>query len=258
MRSSLPPCRGIFHLAGAVDDGRIEHLDWARFSKTLTAKVDGSMYLHEHSIKLELPIDHFVLFSSIYGLLGNKELSHYGAANAFQDGLAHARRRAGLPGLAVSWGTWGGAGMAHRFGKGFESYWKGQGMGFVGLNEGMATLIALLTTNQAHAAVLPTCDDGTWVKYAKTHARNLQPLTVGLLPESFEVPTTASPTQKPNKHRNSSRIYAEGAVAPAVTIAARTTHTQTQLPMPTITISANAPALVREVLKARGISGSDR
>ncbi|KAH8066347.1 ligase [Aureococcus anophagefferens] len=108
----------VWHLAGVVDDGAAPALTWDRFADVLKPKVDGSLHLHAASLKT--PVDTFVLFSSIYGLLGSRELTHYGAANAFQDGLAAAR--AGLPALAVSWGTWADAGMAHRFGSGFEAH----------------------------------------------------------------------------------------------------------------------------------------
>jgi acyl-CoA synthetase (AMP-forming)/AMP-acid ligase II/NAD(P)-dependent dehydrogenase (short-subunit alcohol dehydrogenase family) len=91
VKNELPVCKGIFHLAGAVDDGTMDKLDWARFRSTLAAKVDGSLYLHEQAVRLALPLDHFVMFASIYGLLGYRELSHYTAANAFQEGLAHTR-----------------------------------------------------------------------------------------------------------------------------------------------------------------------
>ncbi|KAK3235901.1 hypothetical protein CYMTET_53923 [Cymbomonas tetramitiformis] len=166
------PCRGVFHLAGVVDDGGIAALTWERFGKVLTAKVEGSMHLHEAAVQLQLPLEHFVLFTSIYGLLGYRELAHYAAANAYQDGLAMARRRAGLAGSAVSWGTWAGAGMAHDFGAGFEAYWTGQGMRFVDLERGMATLHALLALEEVHAAVLPA----DWGVYAKRNVGQVHPL----------------------------------------------------------------------------------
>eukprot|EP00959_Pyramimonas_sp_CCMP1952_P042673 892187-Pyramimonas_sp.AAC.1 len=58
-KAELPPVRGIFHLAGAVDDGTMDKLTWPRFHATLAAKVDGSLYLHEQAGKLALPLDHF-------------------------------------------------------------------------------------------------------------------------------------------------------------------------------------------------------
>ncbi|KAH8094034.1 acetolactate synthase [Aureococcus anophagefferens] len=131
----------VWHLAGVVDDGAAPALNWDRFADVLKPKVDGSLHLHAASLKT--PVDTFVLFSSIYGLLGSRELTHYGAANAFQDGLAAARARAGLPALAVSWGTWADAGMAHRFGSGFEAHVKSTGMRFVPLDGGFQALAAL-------------------------------------------------------------------------------------------------------------------
>eukprot|EP01065_Artemidia_motanka_P042179 TRINITY_DN560_c0_g2_i1.p1 TRINITY_DN560_c0_g2~~TRINITY_DN560_c0_g2_i1.p1 ORF type:complete len:4401 (+),score=1555.85 TRINITY_DN560_c0_g2_i1:207-13409(+) len=166
----LPPVRGLFHLAGLVDDGAVEKQTWDRYAKVLAPKVAGSLNLHHVSQQLGLKLDHFVMFTSIYGLLGYRELTHYGAANAFQDGLASARRRAGLPALAVSWGTWADAGMAHGFGDGFRAFWESQGMGFVPLAEGMNTLAALCAGGAEHAAVLPA----NWAVYAK-HRRQLGP-----------------------------------------------------------------------------------
>eukprot|EP00966_Prymnesium_polylepis_P063482 1472607-Prymnesium_polylepis.1 len=105
-----------------------------------------------------MALEQFCLFTSIYGLFGNPQLSHYAAANSYQDGLAHSRRQEGLVGAAISWGTWAGAGMAHRFGAGFESYWRGQGMGFIELADGLNALGDVITPGGdrlAHYAYLP-------------------------------------------------------------------------------------------------------
>ena len=61
-------------------------------------------------------VDRFVVFTSVYGLLGHERLGAYAAANAFQDASCASRRRDGLPALSIAWGTWAGAGMAHRLG----------------------------------------------------------------------------------------------------------------------------------------------
>ncbi|KAH8052007.1 polyketide synthase [Aureococcus anophagefferens] len=150
-------------LAGVVDDGAAPALTWDRFADVLKPKVDGSLHLHAASLKT--PVDTFVLFSSIYGLLGSRAHA-LRRANAFQDGLAAARARAGLPALAVSWGTWADAGMAHRFGSGFEAHVKSTGMRFVPLDGGFQALAALSQVagrTQCHAAVLPA----DWAQYAK-------------------------------------------------------------------------------------------
>ena len=181
----------VWHLAGVVDDGAAPALTWDRFAAVLGPKVDGSLHLHAASLKT--PVDTFVLFSSIYGLLGSRELTHYGAANAFQDGLAAARARAGLPALAVSWGTWADAGMAHRFGSGFEAHVKSTGMRFVPLDGGFQALAALSQVagrTQCHAAVLPA----DWAQYAKRRgAAGPHPLAGGLVPEGAAPAAAAAP-----------------------------------------------------------------
>ena len=59
-----------------------------RFATVLAPKVDGARHLHE--LTLELPLDHFVLFSSAASLFGSPGQANHAAANSFLDALAAA------------------------------------------------------------------------------------------------------------------------------------------------------------------------
>lgn len=108
------PLAGVFHLAGLLDDDTLPKLDWARFNRVLAPKVDGSWYLHE--LSRELPLDHFVVFSSIASIFGTHGQANHVAANTFMDALIAARRADFLPGLTVNWGAWGDIGTVVRLG----------------------------------------------------------------------------------------------------------------------------------------------
>ena len=107
-------------------------------------------------------MDRFVVFTSVYGLLGHERLGAYAAANAFQDALCASRRRDGLPALSIAWGTWAGAGMAHRLGSDFAQMQEASGLGMLSLHEGFTALTALSTSSISSAAVLPM----NWARYA--------------------------------------------------------------------------------------------
>jgi thioesterase domain-containing protein/acyl carrier protein len=108
----MPPLRGVFHAAMVLDDGLLIHLTEERFKRVFAPKAIGAWNLHVALAKV--PLDHFVLFSSISGLIGAPGQGNYAAANSFLDALAHHRRALGLPALAVNWGALSQVGVVAR------------------------------------------------------------------------------------------------------------------------------------------------
>jgi polyketide synthase 7 len=98
------PLKGVFHAAGALDDGLIASLTPQRVDAVLRAKVDGAWNLHELTQHLDLSA--FVMFSSMAGIVGTPGQGNYAAANSFLDGLAAYRRAHSMAGLSVAWGLW--------------------------------------------------------------------------------------------------------------------------------------------------------
>ncbi|ONK14197.1 type I polyketide synthase [Streptomyces sp. MP131-18] len=98
------PLTGVVHAAGVLDDGLVGTLTPDRLDTVFRPKLDGAWHLHE--LTRDRGPTAFVMFSSVFGVLGNAGQAGYSAANAFLDALAQRRAADGLPGLSVGWGPW--------------------------------------------------------------------------------------------------------------------------------------------------------
>jgi acyl transferase domain-containing protein/NAD(P)-dependent dehydrogenase (short-subunit alcohol dehydrogenase family)/acyl carrier protein len=104
--------RGVFHSAGVLADSGFRQATPAQIDAVMRAKVSGSWNLHR--LSRDLPLDAFVLYSSLASLFGAAGQSIYAASNAFMDQLAVHRRRSKLPAISIHWGPWDAVGMASR------------------------------------------------------------------------------------------------------------------------------------------------
>ena len=140
--AEMPPLRGIVHAAGALRDGPVATRTSEDLVEVFGGKLQGAMLLDRKT--RHLPLDFFVLYSAAATTLGAPGQSLYAAANAGLDALAEARRREGLPALALAWGLWTGAGMAARLaGTGSEA-WGRRGLKGIGPDTAFAPVSKLL------------------------------------------------------------------------------------------------------------------
>nr|APD72067.1 type I polyketide synthase 2 [Streptomyces sp.] len=141
------PLTGVFHLAGAVDDGPLDAMTPERLDAVLRPKVDGAVHLDE--LTRDLPLSAFVLFSSVVGVLGTPAQSAYAAANAFLDALAHRRRARGLPGVSLAWGLWARSSGLGDLTETDMARLRRSGLAPLSTTDGMALLSAALDGGQA-------------------------------------------------------------------------------------------------------------
>ena len=110
-RTRFGPVNGVIHAAGVIRDAYIGKKTRAEMELVLAPKVYGALRLDEAT--RNEPLDAFVMFSSIAGVLGNAGQSDYAFANRFMDLFAHwrvIRRRPGKT-LAAAWPLWEQGGM---------------------------------------------------------------------------------------------------------------------------------------------------
>ena len=152
-RNDQPPITGVFHLAGVLDDGRIETQTRERFSAVMRAKVQGAWNLHR--LTRGDALKHFVLFSSVSSLMPAPGQASYAAANAFLDGLAACRRAQGLPAITVNWGPWSGAGHATtEYGGQAHERLASLGIGSISLEQGFRSLEVLIAEDRTQAVAV--------------------------------------------------------------------------------------------------------
>lgn len=157
----LPALRGVFHLAGLLDDAPVTKLSVANFHTVYAPKVFGAWSLH--SLTRHMPLEHFVMFSSWTALLGSPGQANHASANAFLDALAHHRRAQGLAAQSINWGGWRDVGSAAdpvRLG-----HLARQGMGALGSDAALDCLGLIVDSDAIQVAVSPF-DPAVWKAFA--------------------------------------------------------------------------------------------
>jgi len=145
------PLRGVVHAALVLDDGIVVNQDRERFRNAAAPKIDGSWNLHR--LTRDRALDFFVMFSAGASLLGSPGQANYAAGCAFQDGLAHYRRRLGLPALSINWGPWSGVGRAAR--QAHRAHPAFQWFDSINPQQGLTVFERLLALDAPQVAVLP-------------------------------------------------------------------------------------------------------
>jgi hypothetical protein len=159
IETTMPPLRGVIHSAGVLADGVLQQQDWDRFAHVLGPKVSGAWQLH--TLTQHLPLDFFVLFSSLASLTGAAGQGGHAAANTFLDTLAAYRRSQGLPGMSLNWGAWSEVGAAVRHGV-FERT-AAQAIGAIDPTHGLALLGRLLQDAVPQVAITPV----NWAEFRR-------------------------------------------------------------------------------------------
>ncbi|KXH50581.1 hypothetical protein CSAL01_11461 [Colletotrichum salicis] len=100
--ASIPddrPIRGVVNAAMVLRDGLFQNMTYENWITSIRPKVLGSKNLH--NVTAGLPLDFFLMTSSVSGILGTPTQSNYAAANSYMDALARLRRAQGKPACAV-------------------------------------------------------------------------------------------------------------------------------------------------------------
>lgn len=102
IQQSKTPLKGLIHAAALYEDALIQNLNFEKMERVLMPKVLGAFYLHKHT--QSIPLDFFVVYSSISTLFGNPGQANYVAANAYLESLILQRRSQGLKGTYAAFG----------------------------------------------------------------------------------------------------------------------------------------------------------
>jgi len=154
LRRTMPTVRGVVHAAGVVRGPDAGPVDAGSLRAAFRPKAAGGWILHE--LTRVLPLDFFVMFSSVAAVWGSRKGADYAAANEFLDALGSHRAALGLPGLSVNWGPWDDGGMAA------DSGWN-RSFGLLGLKPldpgtALAALARLMADPAEHRAAVVGAD----------------------------------------------------------------------------------------------------
>lgn len=145
-----PPLKGVFHTAAVLQDSPINRIEPQHVHAVMGPKAAGAWWLHRHT--RNLPLDYFVLFSSVACMVGGPGQASYAMSCEYQDALARHRRALGLAATSINWGALAEVGMIARHGE-VEKYFNLTGVGSFTPAQAVALLGKVLEWNPPQIGV---------------------------------------------------------------------------------------------------------
>lgn len=96
VKTAAVPIAGVMHMAMILRDMGILDMDLETYEAVLRPRVKGTWALHHALGSQSEPLDFFVLFSSVCGMVGYYGQANYAASNTFLDAFAQYRHARGL------------------------------------------------------------------------------------------------------------------------------------------------------------------
>lgn len=118
--SASRPMKGVVQMSMVLRDQNFTSMTFDEWNAAVAPKVQGSWNLHNATLANNSPLDFFVLFSSLSGIIGQPGQANYASANTFLDAFAQYRNNQGLVASVVDIGAV-------------------EGIGFISENQGMIT-----------------------------------------------------------------------------------------------------------------------
>ncbi|KAF1846591.1 putative linear gramicidin synthase subunit D, partial [Cucurbitaria berberidis CBS 394.84] len=114
VKNEMPPLAGIINGAVILQDHMFLDMDINVFNDTLAPKIDITINLDE--VFKDIPLDFFIVFSSLSFIIGNRGQTNYNAGNAFVTSFVKQRRTRGQAGSVLHLGSVVGVGYLTRAG----------------------------------------------------------------------------------------------------------------------------------------------
>ncbi|XP_041971751.1 fatty acid synthase-like isoform X2 [Aricia agestis] len=111
MANAMGPVEAVFNLAVVLKDALFQNLTPEQFIASFAPKARATMYLDTLTQKMCPSLKDFVVFSSVSCGRGNSGQTNYGLSNSVMERICEARKKRGLPALAVQWGAIGDVGI---------------------------------------------------------------------------------------------------------------------------------------------------
>ncbi len=190
-RAQLGELRGVFHLAGVLDDGLVERQDAARLERVWRPKVTAAWHLHR--LTRCWPLDHFVLFSSSSGVLeprGKRTTLPPMPRSMPWRQNANAKDS---PAVSIAWGPWSGTGMAARLDDASRARWQDRGVRFIEPELGAALLDRIVCGDAQQIVAFRA----NWSRYRAHHPQDSLLSELGELAAHKAEPNRGDHSQQP-------------------------------------------------------------